>query len=186
MHEDQKRTEDQLRLATSRSLPAETQLDSDTAASREAFLALGASVESAARNLDTAALLARLQKSCLETTVIHQPSRKPRPDWFSLAIAGALAAAALVAIARIVVESSAVGPQVAQQMKSAIEGVGTLPYESPLPPVPAWNDALDDEIALASATLGQFTGHSHGFDASLLDMNDQLKALSHELSNETL
>jgi hypothetical protein len=49
-----------------------------------------------------------------------------------------------------------------------------------------WNDPLDDELALASAAIEQFTSRSRGFDDSLLDMNDQLRALSQELTNETL
>ena len=49
-----------------------------------------------------------------------------------------------------------------------------------------WNDSLDDEIALAAATLDLLSSRNRGFDGSLLQMNERLEALSHELSVESL
>lgn len=179
MNNELKLTDDQLRLATSRSLSEDVPLDNDIAASREAFLSLGASVESAAHNFTEAALLARLQNSCVHAPIILPQRPNSRHDWISLVLTGALAAAALVAMARIVTDSSAGRQHLAVKVKT-IEGVTGVPM------VPAWNDSLDDEIALASATLDQFNSRTRGFDDSLLDMNDQLQALSQELTTETL
>jgi len=50
----------------------------------------------------------------------------------------------------------------------------------------AWSDPLDDEIALAAATLDQLSSRHRGFDGSLLEMNERLEALSQELSIESL
>src|SRR5215467_14429893 len=99
MNDEPKLTDDQLRLATSRSLPADSALDADTSAARDSFLALGSAVESAGRNFDEAALVNRLTKTCISAP--EQPAR----DWLWPAIiTGALAAGMLFAIARIAIE----------------------------------------------------------------------------------
>jgi len=186
MNDELNLTAQQLRLATSRSLPSDVSLDSATTAVRDGFLSLGAAVESAAGNFDDAALLAQLQKSCVATPVVMPQRRELPRDWMSLLLTSALAAAGLIAIVRIATDSQTPGSRIAQIENSA-------PMKAVAPPETiwnhslfAWNDPLDDEIALASATIEQFTSRSRGFDDSLLDMNDQLKALSQELTNETL
>ena len=185
MNDDNSLTDDQLRLATSRCLPPDPELDSDTASARDAFMSLGSAAESAAGKFDEAQLLARLSKSCLVAPTVSPKPAELRRDWLSLVLAGALAAAALVAIVRITTDSSASKlPSVA-----AVSPTETAPVAKESRPAPwslAWNDSLDDEIALASATLQQYTSRDRGFDGSLLDMNDRLEALSQELSNETL
>jgi hypothetical protein len=185
MNDELKITHEQLRLATSRTLPSNASLDSETTAVRDGFLSLGAAVESAAGNFDEAALLARLQKSCVATVVPPQRQEWPR-EWMTLILTGALAAAGLIVMARIATESQPTGPQVAQAENSAPMRTVSPPETMSNRSMFAWNDPLDDEIALASATIEQFTGRSRGFDDSLLDMNDQLRALSQELTNETL
>src|SRR3954452_7553087 len=94
-------TDDQIRLATSRTLPSDAPLDSETASARDGFLSLGAAVElagseAAAGKFDDASLLARLQKSCLDVPAAAPRRREVPQDWVSLILAGALAAAGLV------------------------------------------------------------------------------------------
>lgn len=185
MNEELPLTDEQLRVATTRALPPSVQLDSETSTARESFLSLGSAIESASTNFDQAALLARLNKSCLESPVVIFKPAKTKRDWLSLLLTGALAAAALVAIVRIANESSGTArPVAAIQWSTARTGPedGLTPQQIAL----AWNDSLDDEIAVASATLQQYGTRNRGFDTSLLDMNDRLEALSQELSNDTL
>jgi hypothetical protein len=124
--------------------------------------------------------------------VVVPQQRELHRDWMSLILTGALAAAGLLAIVRIATDSLTTGGQAAQIEKPArtpiVATVEAAPSRSMFAwnDSPGWNDSLDDEIALASARIEQFTSRSHGFDDSLLDMNDQLKALSQELTNETL
>lgn len=185
MNDESQLTDEQLCLATSRALPANTRLDSDAAAARESFLSLGAVAESAGSDFDETALLACLTKSCLESSVVALNPVKAKRDWLSPLLIGALAAAALVAIVRIANEPSGTGQQVA-----AIPANPAFIEPGPAITSPqlalAWNDALDDEIALASATIQQYSTRDRGFDGSLLDMNDRLEALSQELLNDTL
>jgi len=165
---------------------ADASLDSDTTAARDGFLSLGAAVEAAAGNFDEAALLARLQKSCGDAPVIVPKHRESKRDWLSLVLTGALAAAGLIAIVRIAADSRTIGPQVATSNSSVPATASTAVETIRSRPMFAWNDTLDDEIALASAAIEQFASRSRGFDDSLLDMNDQLRSLSEELTNETL
>jgi hypothetical protein len=186
MNDELELTDDQLRLATSRILPGDASLDSETASARDGFLSLGAAIETAAGNFDESGLLARLQKSCVVAPVVVPQRRESPRDWMSLILAGTLAAAGLVAIIRIAGEPRTTDLQIAQ-----IESPAQRPAASTVEAFPSrsmfvWNDPLDDELALASAAIEQFTSRSRGFDDSLLDMNDQLRALSQELTNETL
>ena len=185
MNDELPHTNEQLRVATTRSLPPSTQLDSETAAARESFLSLGSAIESASGTFDESALLARLNKSCLESPVVPLKPSQSKRDWLSLLLTGALAAAALVAIVRIANEPSGTGQPVAA-IKWSPALIETGGIRTPEQLVLAWNDTLDDEIALASATLQQYSTRNRGFDGSLLDMNDRLEALSQELSNDTL
>ncbi|HEY2413752.1 MAG TPA: hypothetical protein VGI40_15990 [Pirellulaceae bacterium] len=186
MNDELQLSDEQVRLATSRAVPGEASFDGETAAARDGFLSLGAAVEAAAGNFDEAALLARLQKSCVTAPVVVLRRRESARDWMSVVLAGALAAAGMIAIVRIATDPGTTGSQVAQ-LEKRVPPAGVEPVEAfPSRSMFAWNDPLDDEIALASATIEQFTSRGRGFDGSLLDMNDQLKALSQELTNETL
>jgi hypothetical protein len=187
MNDDLELTDEQLRLATTRSLPAGAALDAETAASRDDFLAVGSALESAAGQFEEAALVGRLQKSCLELQRASGSRSKPRlagHDWWAIACGAALAASALFAIARIAFESRQRDAIVA----TAIPG-GLGPTRGGVPhmmPASAWNDPLDDEIALAAATIDQFASRNRGFDDSLFEMNERLEAMSQELLGESL
>jgi hypothetical protein len=188
MNDDLKLTDDQLRLATSRSLPPDAALDAQTAAARDSFIALGASLESAAGQLDEAALVAQLTTSSLASqgTEVAVVSRKPaQRDWWAILLSSALAAAALVAMARIASESR----QRDQLIAGASVADETLPAQNDVPIIAltaGWTDPLDDEIALAAATIDQLVSRRADFDGSLREMNQQLEALSHELLGESL
>src|SRR5262249_17908808 len=150
MNDELKITDEQLRPATSRTLPSDVSLDSETAATRDGFLSLGAAIESAAGNFDEATLLARLQESCVATPVVT-PQRRGLPrDWITLVLTSALAAAGLIAIARIAMDAQPTGPQVAQAENSAPMMAFVPPETMWNQSMFVWNDPLDDEIALAS------------------------------------
>ncbi len=180
MNDDLKITDDQLRLATSRSLPADTAIDPDTAAARDTFLALGSAVESAARHFDETALLSQLT---ISREQICSQSVISRYAW-PLIVSGALAAGMLLAIVRIAMEHRQASEPVAVVRPPDTGAPMTIPVIAPASV--AWNDPLDDEITLAAATIDQFSHTNRTFDNSLLDMNDQLQALSRELQGETL
>src|SRR4029079_8433024 len=180
MNEELNLTDEQLRQATSRSLPADGALDSDTAAARESFLALGSAIESAAHDFDQTALLTRLPDQC-----VSLPEQFARNGWWPLIVSGALAAGMLLAIARIAVERQR-SPDRATITQSPTKALPKQKSPIMAPVSLVWSDPLDDEIALAAATIDQFSNTARGFDGSLLDMNDQLQALSRELLGETL
>jgi hypothetical protein len=185
MNDELNINDDQLRLATSRSLPADGSADAPTAAAREAFLALGCAAESAASEFDEASLIRRLATTCLVESPPSNIPRKEKWQWWALIASSAIAAGMLLAIAQIAMER--------QRGAEPDIGAGEVANNAP-PEMPSlitagktrWDDPLDDEIALAAITIEQFSGTSHHFDSSLLDMNDRLEALSRELSGETL
>jgi len=189
MNDELKLTDEQLQLATSRSLPPCAVLNAETAAARESFVALGTAVEAFASELDEAALVARLSKSCMEPAdrgriALNRVSNQR--DWWPIILSSALALAALIAIARIAtVSPDGVTDIAANQIAD--------PPAQPQPHLAnagrvfaGWSDPLDDEIALAAATIGQLGGRSRGLDGSLNDMNERLDALSQELLGESL
>ncbi len=178
MIDESQLNDDELRLATSRSLPADSALDAETSAARDRFLALGSAVESAARHFDEAALINRLTATNAPSTSVPSHDR-----WWPLIVSGAIAAGMLLAVARLAMEHrQASGPVAVVRVPD-----NSAPTTTPRAPAAiAWNDSLDDEITLAAATIDQFSHTHRSFDSSLLDMNDQLQALSRELSGETL
>jgi hypothetical protein len=179
MNDDPQFTDEQLRLATSRSLPADCPLDAETAAARDSFLALGSAVESGARKFDEAALINRLTSTC-----VSLPQPPARDWWWPLIISGALAAGMLLAVARIAIERQRPNPQIAIAAPGKAASAPAIAVITPA--AVTWNDPLDDEIAHAATTIERFWGPTRGVDSSLLDMNDRLEALSQELQGETL
>jgi len=188
MNDDLNLTEEQLRIATSRTLVERDKRGADTLTAHESFIALGSALEAAAGQFDEAALVARLKDSCLDPS--EAPELRVRPpaaaaNWWMLVLSGALAAAALVGIVRMVIESrrpeiAAVQPPTQRTFEQAQEDAAIAALAD------GWNDPLDDEIALAAETIGQFATRHRGFDDSLVEMNQRLEALSLELGGESL
>jgi|SRR5262245_6688549 len=174
MPNDLQLTDNQLRLATSRSLPPGAQLDAASSAARDSFLTLGSALESAATNFDEAALRAQLTNSreqiCSRSISVH--------NGWPLVLCGALAASALVAIVRVATVLTPADPQIAV---TEPKHFGPIQAWSP-----AFSDSLDDELAFAAAALRQYGSRERGFDGTLYDINVQLEALSEELSRESL
>jgi hypothetical protein len=175
-------SDEQLRLATSRSLASGVTLDVEAAAARESLMALGAAVESASGPFDEAAFVARLKRSCLEPATVVSTQSIRRDRWM-LAVVSVLAASALIAIVRIAIVSQPANIAVVTAPSKSAPLVNQLLN---VEPTARWNDSLDDEIALAAARIEQFASRQRGFDGSLLDMNERLDALSQELSGESL
>src|SRR5436190_445420 len=101
MNEHLKLTDDELRLATSRSLPAGAELSAEAAALRDDFLAVGSALESAGHPFDEAALIARLSPTCGRSTTgtaLRSKRRRISRDGWAIALGGALAASGLVAL----------------------------------------------------------------------------------------
>jgi hypothetical protein len=182
---DELKTDEQLRLATTRSLTTHEPLEAETTSARDAFLALGSAVEAAAANFDEAALVQRLSENCLpESPAVQAPAM--HRNWWPVIASGAIAAGMLLAIAEIARERQVHTVPVA----GAGQTVTTTPKTVRTPQVAAvsqlWNDPLDDEIALAAVTIQRFSPAMRGVDGSLLEMNDQIESLSRELFGETL
>ena len=188
MNDDLTLTEQQLRLATSRALAEVGKLDPEAAAMRENFVALGSALESAAGQFDEVALVERLTESCLKIHGSSDLRSKPRlagRELWTIVLSGALAAAALVTMARIAMESrqnvAAVAvPSIQLPLRGPQEHLALAPLAE------GWNDPLDDEIALAAETIGQLASRNRGFDDSLMEMHQRLEALSLELGGESL
>jgi hypothetical protein len=192
MQSDQEQNEEQLRLATVRSLPSGAALDSETAAMRDDFLALGSALDAAAGTLNESALIAQLQESCKapdHAAVLTPP--QSNTTWqavFSIA----LAAAALVAIVRIAAPlavevptgKAVVARQETPQPSAIVRAPGDV--EIAAPSRSSWFDPLDDEIALAQAEFQWLSTDSRGVDGSLSSMNERLEALSQELFQGSL
>jgi hypothetical protein len=189
MNEDLQFTDEQLRLITSRKLRTTVQLDSETAASRDTFLALGSALETAAGDFDEAALVSQLQDQPAAISVSREQacSRSfANRTQLSFIIAAVLAACALIAIVRTSILSLPAGSGIAQLQQASsgmdVKSNKQLVHSSS----PGWNDPLDDEIAVAALAIDQISGRSRGFDSSMYDMNLQLEALSQELLSESL
>ena len=201
MNDEQRLNAEQLWLATSRRLPADTALDAETAAWREGFIALGSALETAVDETD---LLDRLRVSvraasdraaeftdehgCLRMRqeLVVPSSAKSAAPW-ALLFSAALAAATLIAIVRIGTEwQRGNNAAVAVVQTPGNAAVAQNDVQQPVPLPVGWNDPLDDELALAAATMGQFSAGRRGVDESLLDMNQELFLLSQELLGESL
>jgi hypothetical protein len=187
MNNDPQLTDEQSRLATTRVLPDGAALDAETAAAREGFLVLGAALESAASHIDEQALVDQilgLSVGSAESRVevaVRSPARR---DWLPLVLGGALAASALIAIARIVLISHQ--DSAAMEVAQAPRDSALTKAESPVLTAASWNDSLDDEIALAALAIEHLATRHPGFDGLLSEMNERLEALSQELSGESL
>src|SRR5438105_4801963 len=100
MNSELKLTDEQLRSATSRSLPPGAALDAETAVARESFLAWGSEIEASAGDIDAAAMLACISSSREQTCSRSFTAHNPWP----LILSGALAAGMLLAVALIAIE----------------------------------------------------------------------------------
>ena len=192
MTDDHELTRQQLEAVTSRTLHATGALDSETSALRDGFITLGRSVEAAAAEYDEAALIARVQASCLSDDAPVTPAPRRTPLW-ALVLSGVLAASALIAVVRIVSIWSD-GAAVVAQPKSPTENTDDelLPdalvdgTSSTDDAAIAWDDPLDDEIAAAQSSLADLSGPLTGIDSELSNINQSLDALSDDLSGESL
>jgi hypothetical protein len=107
-------------------------------------------------------------------------------DW-SVLVSAALAAAALIAIVRIGTEWQRVERGAMAVVKAPLDtAVATSDVPEAAPLGIGWDDPLDDEIAMAAATIGQFSADKRGVDESLFDMNQELYLLGQELLGESL
>lgn len=188
MNDETQLTREQLDAATSRSLPPGAPLDSETSSLRDGFMALGRAVESAAADYDEAALIARVQSACRRESATELPARNAarlRP----LLLSGALAAAALVAAARIVVTWPADTAVVVTHPAPTAADDSKV---DPLTPTDdsavagSWHDPLDEEIAAAESSLTRLGSSSGGIDGALSNMNQTLEAMSDDLFGESL
>lgn len=192
MNDELNMNEEQLRLATSRVLPADAKLEAETAALRDGFLTIGGALETAAGDFDEAAFSERIRSSCRD----HNPSRVKgaattrAPYRFIGAIAGfVLAASVLIAIGRLVVVSPrtdkpgqvVVAPAAPAEPQSSPDGLA--PREAV---ARAWIDPLDEEIASAQAEMRWLTSRGYGLDGSLSQIGWQLESLSQELGGGSL
>jgi hypothetical protein len=186
MNNQRNMTDDELRLITSRRLPQDAALSDELAAIQDAFRSLGESLACATPPLDEQALLGRLTELAapdvpqIAARMQARPRHSWRPAW--LVVAGALAAAALVAIVRV--PQAPLAPPVA-----ATSSHHAPRDEAPIkssPPSYNWHDPIDEEIAIAAATMTRLSGKPRGLDASLVDMNESLSALAQELYTENL
>jgi len=188
MNDEYQLNDEQLRLATSRTLPAGAPLDTQTATARENFLRLGAALESAAGHLDESAIISHpsREQTCATTNSREQTCSRSRAadHLWPFLLAGALAASAVFAILRITSMLPKQNDQVALVTQDRHANAAQPEY--PAGSTATWNDPLDDEIALAAATIEQYRSRSPTFDNSLFDMNIQLEALSQELLRESL
>jgi hypothetical protein len=176
----------QLRQATARDSTADSGEEAEAAALHKSFLSFGAAVEASAADFDEAALISRLEQSCLpgaaceKKTVTHVA---PRPGWWLVIACGALAATLLFAVARIVLFPPDNTATIASTSKSDSDDAANEARVLGL--ASGWHDPLDDELALAAATIQQLAT-PRSFDGSLWQVGERLDALSEELSRESL
>src|SRR5262245_5856624 len=183
MNADSQLTNDQLRLATTRNAKAETGEQPETAADRKAFLSFGAAVEAAAGDFDEAALISRLKECelpCPASEKIAVTPSTSRHGWWLVIACGALPATVLFAVGRIVLlpPDNTIESSRETDLPDVNEGPG-------MGLASIWHDPLDDELALAAATIEQLATR-RSFDGSLWQVGQRLDALSEELSHESL
>ena len=181
MNEELELSAEQLRVATSRTLAGDAELDPETAAMRESFLSLGVALKAAASTgFDEDALISKLRSSVeLKSSPLPAAIRGDgQPHWWWVLLAGALAAAALIAIGRVGVPERE--PAVAVHQSPAGDGMAEIAAGS------AWRDPLDEQIASAQLEVQQLANGNRGLDGSLSDMNDRLNAMSQELLGGSL
>jgi hypothetical protein len=197
MNDELNNNEEQLRLATSRVLPAEAKLDVETASLREGFLAIGSAVEAAAGDFDETAFVERLRsnrRNHPETRVKEVAKTKAPYRFIDVMVGVVLAASVLIAVGRLVVVSPqadkpgqvVVAPLAPAELDSSPDD-SALPEAAPSAAVAkAWIDPLDEEIALAQAEMQWLTSRGYGLDGSLSQVGWQLEALSQELGGGSL
>jgi len=201
MNDESRITDEQLRQATSRSLPVDARLDSETALLRDGFLAFGGALQAAGGDFDETKLVEKLRAGgCgpsselrLANLVLPKPAAVSS-RWPALLIGAALAASVLIALGRLIVVSPGpekpdevvVAPAAPVQVDRAPDEQ-FVPHASPSSQVAtAWVDPLDDEIAFAQAEMQWLTSRGYGLDGSLSQVGWQLEALSQELGGGSL
>jgi hypothetical protein len=181
MNNDLYLSDEDLRRITSRKLPPGTALSEEQATARDAYLSFGELLKAAPSSIDEQRLVECLKRSAAVEPVERRKTRKR--SW--LLLAGVTAAAVAVIVFLRVPLARHDAPAVAdrQENRHAAAEHGT---SGTAPSTFTWHDALDEEIAVAAANISQISDGQRGFDASLLDMNAELSALSQELLGESL
>lgn len=201
MNETRGLSDNELRLATSRSLPADAKLSAGANAARAAFLSLGAGLAEAGGSFDDTALISQLRRTCQGAGDADSPSvAASRPTfWWAAVLGGALAASVLILLARfggtlpsgsaIVAQPQAAASGAANKRKAAVPAAlaqGGRGESAPAAWGDGWTDPLDDQIAHVSARIGGMSHKSRGVDGSLWEVGDRLETLSQELLSESL
>lgn len=192
MNDESKQLERRLEQATARQLPADTPLDSETAALREGWLALGQLLEAAESAAGPAAPLPAIP-----------PTPAPR-SWKWLGRVVALAASLLVAgvVAWQLFPGSDSGqhavktpepaptPQLVQTPEPALapekNQVAGQPGQQPKPAQESWDGTLDESITQAYQDLISIEQDWTGFNSMSASVSTKLEEISQELAQNTI
>lgn len=172
-------------------------LDADAAALREGWRALAATLEKVNGDFDETAFAAKLR-----SVLLPEPAATQRPEsrtnstyagWIVVGslVGGTLAASLLLALA---LASSRLGVQrqVVQSSAGANSGTGqesiTLPRETNdnFGSISSWDDPLDSQISIAAAQMEHLQRPALQLDASISDLDWQLKRMAQDLDEEAL
>ncbi len=171
-----------LEAVTSRSLAPDEPLAPGPEELRGFWLAMGQDLDEENADFREADLLARLQlrpefRVALPERPASAPSRRGRV-WPAL-LSSALALSLLVLVMRSAWFSDPAS--VAVQPGSNSESAETWSDDEL-----TWNDALDDELDVASERVSAVVVQSNGVDDSLANLADHMESLSDELSSSSL
>jgi hypothetical protein len=190
MNDELNINDEQVRLATMHLLPDDAPIDAETAALRESFLALGDALDVAAGEFDKAALVAKLRCASKTNDFAGPVARAATADNFQhwqWLLGGALALSALLVVASLLSNWRSQPATVQAPVRIPVDRGPAIASDTHAATAHyAWDDILDEEIALTQAQIFLLERRSQGLDGSLSHMSQQLESFSQELLGEPL
>ncbi len=171
--DDELELEKMLEAATASELPQGAPLDKRAMQLREAWLALGEVLESSGTERDYAPLIELLQRRVARRRTIARA-------------AIALAASLLVAVAAVwYFAASEPAVQIAER-PPVVDSLGDVTDDAPPLDELAWDDALDEEIAMVAWAMYEMDNPLGRTDRAVLNLWRQVDQLERELADGVL
>lgn len=174
----------QLELATTGSLPAGTALEAETGELREGWLALTQPLAERNAGRESVSFAAQMARELTAAPAVMRRQRASRPVAAIIASAGAVAAAALVALT--VWLMSAPNTQLEIAAGNAVRVPAANEAAGAIFAVADWNDPLDAQITRVEEQVAELAIAAPRLDTSLSALDRRMSELAEDLDAGSL